>query len=117
VKDFPIPQVRAWFSAGWLPNVAQRLPTLNRIGSVKHFLSDLLLTKCISGHSRATHPRSWIHWIEKYSEYSRIIDTPDASGFDFFSVFFNPQRSVGSEHKFYTKLLVAYTTTAASLWF
>jgi hypothetical protein len=43
-------------------------------------------------------------------------NTPDASGFDFFSVFLNPQRSVGSEHKFLTRLLVAYATIAASLW-
>jgi hypothetical protein len=43
-------------------------------------------------------------------------NTPDASGFDFFSVFLNSKRSVGSEHKFLTRLLVAYAAIAASLW-
>jgi hypothetical protein len=114
VKDFLLPQVRARFSAGWLL-ISCDYPKSHRIS--KHFLSGLLITKYFSGHFRATHPRSWILWIEKYLVLSRLENTPDASGLYCFSVFLNPQRSFGSEHNFFTQLLVAYTTTAASLWF
>ncbi len=64
------------------------------------------LTKCFSGHSEQLIQAHGFIGASRLKIFGIL-----ASGFDFFSVFLNPQCSVGSEHKFFTQLLVADTTT------